>query len=110
MCSSDLRAEWSSTALRQSGLYQATARSDSSWKRWFTANIETQESDLTRLERTQLAIPFPVPRENASPQDGDELSGRRPIFQSLLVGLLGLLLVESFFASSLTRKQRGRSR
>jgi hypothetical protein len=105
------QAEWSSTALRQSGLYQATVRSDLSWKRWFAANIETQESDLTRLERTQLAIPFPAaPREDARLQEENDLSGRRPIFQSLLVGLLGLLLVESFFASSLARKHRGLAR
>ena len=82
-----------------SGLYEARFGPPVDSSRWFAANVDTRESDLTRSDSTLLPaqIEFAdaetemISREVAT-------SVGRPIYRYLLAGLLGLLFTESFYA------------
>ena len=82
-----------------SGLYEARFGPPGERSRWFAANVDTRESDLTRTDSTLLPkqIEFVDAEAEVISREVTSRAGR-PIYRYLLAGLLGLLFTESFYA------------
>ena len=82
-----------------SGLYEARFGPPVEQSRWFAANVDTRESDLTRTDSTLLPkqIEFVDAEAEVISREVTSRAGR-PIYRYLLAGLLGLLFTESFYA------------
>lgn len=91
---------WSFSATEQSGVYRAEIGPPISQIELFTANIDTRESDLTRISADDLPPVWKRELESAG-QDVSSaaLTGPRWYFYPyFLVGVLLLLLAETFVA------------
>jgi hypothetical protein len=100
-------ARWSFGDTDQSGLYVAQFSAPVSRNDTFAANVDTRESDLTKLDAAELRGEDLWPGINfdyeTNWQDLDEgpsgeISRRAGLHRWLLVGVLGLLLAETVMA------------
>jgi Mg-chelatase subunit ChlD len=88
---------WSGGIASQIGFYELRQNDENAVER-FAVNLDTRESDLTRLPLDALPIQFqntdnrPAVPVDISPKD------RSHLFQYLLIGLLGLVICESGLA------------
>ncbi|MFO0817449.1 MAG: BatA domain-containing protein [Pirellulales bacterium] len=96
----DLR--WSFVATASQGLYIARRGNE---EERFAVNLDTRESDLTRLDPTLL--PASMRRESSATEPREQgpsaISSGRSLFRHLLMVVLGLLIGESLLAQRLGR-------
>ena len=87
-----------------SGMYEARYESSVDQSEWFAVNVDPRESDLSRSDPTLLPSLVEVGDAKTEMTDRESpLVSGRSIYRYLLVGLLGLLLTESFYACYLGR-------
>jgi hypothetical protein len=95
----DRRMVWWYDATLLSGLYEARFGAPVDSSRWFAANVDTRESDLTRSDSTLLPDQIEVADLETEMVSGEvTTSAGRPIYRYLLAGLLCLLFTESSYA------------
>lgn len=94
------RSVWSFTGTDHRGVYRAEFGEPISRVDLFTANIDTRESDLTRIDAGELPPELQHDLEQANESaSATALAGpRRPLYHWLLGGVIALLLTETFLA------------
>jgi hypothetical protein len=92
-------SHWTYGDTQHSGLYRVELGAPISREELFAVNVETAESDLSRLAPDELPSQFATQR-NASLDDATapSVSQRNALHRMLLYAALGLLLVETFLA------------
>lgn len=94
---SDFR--WSLVNPRRSGIYQAQYGSPLDRFEEFAVNVDTRESRLDRFDNELLPSQIQTEYEAGSGEPGGSLAQKKwQIFQLVLAGILGLLLLETLLA------------
>lgn len=105
---------WSYAGTWQSGVYEAEFQSPVARRQLYAVNVDTAESDLTKLDPAELAdlvwtdVDY-VHRTNWQDLDEQpeaEITGRSTIHRSILTGVLVLLFAETYLAWHLGRRTR----
>ena len=107
-------SSWSFSETMTSGVYTARVDAPASPSELFAVNVDTVESDLTKLTAEQLregvwsGIPFETSRENLDEEPvrriggttagGTTAGGRGTLSKELLYAVLGLVFLETFLA------------
>ncbi len=92
-------SHWSYGDTQQSGVYRVEIGPPVSREEAFAVNVDTAESDLTKLPVDELPKEFKTHRRsNADEVDMSSLGRRSGLHKLLLYGALGLLFGETFLA------------
>jgi hypothetical protein len=106
---------WSFQETDQSGLYVAQFGVPLSRNETFAVNVDTKESDLTKLELAELRgdevwpginFDYETNWQNLDEKPSGEISRRAGLHRFLLYGVLGLLLAETILAWQFGRRAR----
>jgi hypothetical protein len=105
--------EWSFGETDQSGLYVARFGPPVSRNDTYAVNVDTRESDLTKLEAAELRgdevwpgidFAYETNWQNLDEVPGGEISRRAGLHRWLLMGVFGLLITESLLAWQFGRR------
>jgi hypothetical protein len=92
-------SRWSYADTQQSGVYRVELGAPVSRAQAFAVNVDTAESDLTRLAGDELPREFHAyQRDDLDEADSPAIGGRSGLHKLLLYCVLGLLFVETFLA------------
>ncbi|MEX2112712.1 MAG: hypothetical protein WD845_05970, partial [Pirellulales bacterium] len=92
-------SRWSYADTSESGVYRVELGPPLAREEAFAVNVDTAESDLTRLASDELPREFATyRRDNLDEADAPTIGQRSGLHNMLLYGALGLLLCESFLA------------
>ncbi len=92
-------SRWSYADTAESGVYRVELGPPLAREEAFAVNVDTSESDLTRLANDELPRQFTAyRRDNLDEADSPAIGQRSGLHKLLLYGALGLLLCESFLA------------
>jgi hypothetical protein len=90
---------WSFADTRTCGVYKVSLPEGVSRDEYFAVNLDTAESDLTRVAPEELPREFTTERRSNLDETNAEAVGRRgALHRGLLFAVLGLLLVETLMA------------
>ncbi len=92
-------SRWSYTDTQQSGVYQVALGAPLGGEEAFAVNVDTAESDLTKIDPDELPRQFATHRQtNLDDVESPTIQKRSGLHKLLLYCVLGLLLTETFFA------------
>lgn len=92
-------SRWSYAETQQSGVYRVEVGAPIDRREAFAVNVNTAESDLTKIAPEELPRQFATQRRtNLDELDAPAIRQRSGLHKSLLYVVLGLLFVETFLA------------
>jgi hypothetical protein len=92
-------SRWSYADTQESGVYRVDLGAPLSREEEFAVNVDTSESDLTKLAPEDLPKEFMAhKRSNPDEIESPGIANRSGLHKNLLYGVLGLLFVEGFLA------------
>jgi hypothetical protein len=92
-------SRWAYSETQQSGVYRVDLGAPISREEAFAVNVDTSESDLTKLAADELPKEFTThKRVNLDEADSPSIGRRSGLHKSLLYCVLGLLFLETFLA------------
>ncbi len=92
-------SQWSFSDTHQSGVYRVDLGAPVSREEAFAVNVDTSESDLTKVASEELPKEFTThARANLDETDSPSITQRSGLHKDLLYCVLGLLFLETFLA------------
>ena len=92
-------SRWSFADTHESGVYRVALGAPLNREEAFAVNVDTVESDLTRLPIEDLPKQFTTHQQNSLDEvNSPSISRKSGLHRNLLYGVLGLLVFEVFLA------------